>query len=113
MTAHPPVRIAWTTTATAAEARSLAAHLLGTGAACVHLDPPMIALYIWDGTLREDTETRIWVKYHPSLESALQKTLSEHHPYRVPQWIALDASDALPRYAEWVGAAMEARRAQR
>lgn len=109
LTDHPPIRIAWTTTATATEARSLAAHLLGAGAACVHLDPPMRALYHWEGTLHEDTETRLWVKYHPSLESTLREVLSAHHPYRVPQWIALDATAALPAYAAWVSAAMEAR----
>ncbi|MEJ6020775.1 divalent-cation tolerance protein CutA [Ramlibacter sp. PS4R-6] len=70
-------------------------------AACVQLDAIAASVYRWEGKVCEDAETRLTIKTLPARADALRAFLDEHHPYDVPQFVALPcrASDA---YGEWV-----------
>ena len=85
------------TTATAL-ARALVEQRL---AACVQVDAGVTSLYRWKGELCEDREARLVIKTAPDREAALRGFLAEHHPYELPQFVAM-AVPASADYAEWV-----------
>ncbi len=72
-------------------------------AACVQIDPEITSFYRWKGELCEDREARLVVKTAPAREAALRAFLAEHHPYELPQFVAVTAA-ASPEYARWVRA---------
>jgi periplasmic divalent cation tolerance protein len=70
-------------------------------AACVQIDPDVTSLYRWKGELCEDREARLVIKTLPGREDALRAFLAEHHPYQLPQFVAMTAA-ASADYARWV-----------
>lgn len=72
-------------------------------AACVQIDPEVISLYRWKGQVCEDREARLVIKTAPGREAQLQAFLAEHHPYELPQFVAM-AVPASAEYAQWVRA---------
>lgn len=70
-------------------------------AACVQIDREVTSLYRWKGDLCEDREARLVIKTMPDREAALRAFLAEHHPYELPQFVAIAAA-ASAEYAQWV-----------
>lgn len=70
-------------------------------AACVQIDREVTSLYRWKGDLCEDREARLVIKTTPARETALRAFLAEHHPYELPQFVAMTAA-ASAEYAQWV-----------
>lgn len=70
-------------------------------AACVQVDPDVTSFYRWKGELCEDREARLVIKTAPGREAALRAFLAEHHPYELPQFVAM-AVPASAEYAQWV-----------
>ena len=92
-----------TTVGSLADARQLARGLVERRlAACVQLDEGVRSFYRWDGKLCDEGEVRLTIKTLPACESALLAFFAEHHPYDVPQFLAVTmrASEA---YAQWAG----------
>jgi len=93
-----------TTVDSLSAAQALARELLDRRlAACVQLDDGLLSLYRWKGQLREEREVRLVIKSLPECEAALLALFAKHHPYEVPQFVAvrMRASQA---YASWVAA---------
>lgn len=84
--------------AAAALARSILEHRL---AACVQIDPEVTSFYRWKGQLCEEQEARLVIKTAPGQEAALRAFLAEHHPYELPQFVAVSVP-ASADYAQWV-----------
>lgn len=55
----------------------------------------------WEGEQREQTELRLTIKTVPDRTAAVQALFAEHHPYEVPQFLAV-GMDASAAYAAWV-----------
>ncbi|HEY0883920.1 MAG TPA: divalent-cation tolerance protein CutA [Ramlibacter sp.] len=70
-------------------------------AACVQIDREVTSLYRWKGDLCEDREARLVIKTMPERGAALRAFLAEHHPYELPQFVAMTAA-ASAEYAQWV-----------
>lgn len=70
-------------------------------AACVQIDREVISLYRWKGDVCEDREARLVIKTAPAREAALRAFLAEHHPYELPQFVAMTVA-ASAEYARWV-----------
>lgn len=70
-------------------------------AACVQIDREVTSLYHWKGDLCEDREARLVIKTMPAREAALRAFLAEHHPYELPQFVAMTVA-ASAEYAQWV-----------
>lgn len=99
---EPDILSVTTTVGTAEDAQRLARRLVEARlAACVQVEPPMRSTYRWEGRICEEEEIRLVIKTLPERASAVQAFLAQHHPYRVPQYLAqrLHASAA---YADWV-----------
>jgi periplasmic divalent cation tolerance protein len=91
-----------TTVATRAAAEALAQLILHRKlAACVQIDAAVTSLYRWQGTLCHEPELRLVIKTLPGCERALQVLFAEHHPYELPQFVAV-LGRASPDYARWV-----------
>lgn len=70
-------------------------------AACVQLEPITVSVYRWEGRLCEEPEVRLTLKTTPARAAALQSFFGEHHPYDVPQFVALPCR-ASAGYGQWV-----------
>jgi periplasmic divalent cation tolerance protein len=83
-------------------AQALARKLLDARlAACVQLDQGVHSLFHWKGQLCEEAEVRLVIKTVPGREAALQAAFAEHHPYELPQFLAV-RMHASQGYGEWV-----------
>ena len=97
-----------TTAASMEDARRLAVAIVQARlAACVQLDAIAASFYRWDGKLCDEAEVRLTIKTLPALREALQAFFAEHHPYDLPQFVAVTAG-ASKAYADWVRAEVRA-----
>jgi periplasmic divalent cation tolerance protein len=91
-----------TTVASAQAAQTLAREILAQRlAACVQLEHGLTSLYRWKGEFCEDPEVRLVIKTLPDCEAAMQALFAEHHPYELPQFLAVRMR-ASAAYFEWV-----------
>jgi periplasmic divalent cation tolerance protein len=71
-------------------------------AACVNIVPGVRSVYSWQGSLNEDAEVQLLIKTRPELFDALERWLREHHPYEVPEIIALPVTTCSAPYLAWL-----------
>lgn len=91
-----------TTIGSRGAAQALAREILAQRlAACVQLEDGLHSLYRWKGQLCEEPEVRMVIKTLPACEAALLSLFARHHPYEVPQFLAVRMS-ASPAYGEWL-----------
>ena len=96
--------IVLTTMPDRAQAEALAGRLLEQKlAACINLLPPMTSMYTWQGRVEKEDEHLMLIKTRTSRYEDLAVTVREHHPYEVPELIAVDIVAGLPEYLDWVG----------
>jgi periplasmic divalent cation tolerance protein len=99
-----PVLSVTTTVGSLNAARVLARRILDERlAACVQLDDGVTSLYRWQGELHDEREVRLVIKTLPACEDALRALFAKHHPYQLPQFLAI-AMRASRAYGEWVRA---------
>ena len=97
-----------TTVGSAAAAQALAREILAQRlAACVQIDQGIASLYRWQGELVEEPEVRLVIKTLPGCEAALQALFARHHPYELPQFLAVPMR-ASPAYGDWARAETQA-----
>ena len=91
-----------TTVGSRSDADTLARLLLQRRlAACVQVEEGLTSFYRWQGKDCADAEVRLTIKTLPGCREALHAFLGEHHPYDVPQFLAL-TMQASDEYFEWV-----------
>ena len=73
-------------------------------AACVNILPRAQSVYCWQGTVESATEIPLFIKSTAANYPALEKIIRQHHPYDVPEIIALPVAYGLPAYLNWVAA---------
>lgn len=84
-------------------ARSLARVLVESRlAACVNLMPGVQSIYHWQGAIEQANEVTLLIKTTRSHYAQLQQAIISHHPYEVPEVIAMPVSDGHPAYLRWV-----------
>ncbi len=93
----------FTTVDDPARARELAqglidAHLAG----CVQILGPMESTYWWQGKRETAREYLLLIKTRSDLYPQLEAWLKEHHPYDVPEILAVPVSAGLPAYLQWL-----------
>jgi len=75
-------------------------------AACINIVPGVKSIYHWQGNVESAEESLMLIKTHKQKLSSLQNTITAMHPYEVPEIIALDISEGLPKYLEWISSSM-------
>jgi len=84
-------------------ARRLACGLVEQGlAACVNILPEIRSIYRWQGETRDDAETLLIAKTTGRAYGRLENWLREHHPYEVPEVLALPVQAGASDYLDWV-----------
>ena len=97
------VQIALTTVDREDTAQALAQGLVAQRlAACVQIEA-IQSVYRWDGAVQSEREWRLLIKTTAPQAPAVQRFLSEHHPYQLPAWVTWPAV-ASPAFAQWVQA---------
>jgi periplasmic divalent cation tolerance protein len=71
-------------------------------AACVNILAECQSVYHWKGTLESAVEVPLLIKTRASMYSAVEQFIVKHHPYEVPEVIAVPITAGLPAYLQWV-----------
>lgn len=86
-----------------ATAERIAAALLDAQLiACANVYPPMSSHYVWEGSLRSETEVPLILKTRTSLWTEVEASVLELHPYDVPPLIGDVMDFATADFAAWV-----------
>jgi periplasmic divalent cation tolerance protein len=70
--------------------------------ACGTILPGARSIYRWRGAVRDEDEVVVLLKTMAARWDALREAVRRHHPYDVPELLALPASSWLDAYAGWV-----------
>ncbi|WP_303902489.1 divalent-cation tolerance protein CutA [Thiohalomonas denitrificans] len=96
-------RLVITTCPDQSSADDLAAYLVEHRfAACVNVIPGMRSYYQWKGKVCNDTEFVLLIKTRTDRYPRLEEAIVEHHPYELPEVIALPIEAGLGGYLRWI-----------
>lgn len=86
-----------------ASAETLAALLVdGRLAACVNILAPARSVYRWAGRVEHAEEVPLLIKTTEARYAALETAIRGHHPYELPEIVAVPVTLGLPAYLAWV-----------
>ncbi|MDQ0141520.1 periplasmic divalent cation tolerance protein [Cupriavidus necator] len=83
-------------------ARLSQAVLQARAAACVNRLAPVESEYWWQGKLERAQEWPLLIKTTRARYTALEAVIRQHHPYDVPELLALSVAAGYGPYLEWV-----------
>tara|TARA_Y100000034_G_scaffold83927_1_gene100530 strand:- start:264 stop:584 length:321 start_codon:yes stop_codon:yes gene_type:complete len=96
-------KIVLTTCETKHDARKLAAILVEKKlAACVNILPEVESVYVWQGKVEQQTESKLFIKTNVQHLEELMACIKCHHSYDVPEIQVLDVSTGNPDYFNWI-----------
>jgi len=75
-------------------------------AACVNILPKVRSIYHWEGNIESANESLLLIKTHADKFDSLQNTITNIHPYEVPEIISLDINKGLPSYLSWLSSSI-------
>jgi len=73
-------------------------------AACVNILGEASSVYRWQGGIETASEVPVLIKTRSGLYPEVEATISEAHPYELPEIIAVPVVLGLPAYLDWVTA---------
>ncbi|MBC7127346.1 MAG: divalent-cation tolerance protein CutA [Candidatus Methanosuratincola petrocarbonis] len=76
-------------------------------AACVNILPSMRSVYRWKDRVEESTEFMLIVKTEQRVFEKMKKRVLELHSYELPEIIALNVSEGLESYLDWISSNVE------
>jgi periplasmic divalent cation tolerance protein len=98
-----PLLIVITTLPDREQARTLARQVVEARlAACVQVGTPVESFYRWQGAVEPAYETPLLFKTVPARYADLESFLQQHHPYALPEIIALNDVHGSSAYLDWV-----------
>jgi len=71
-------------------------------AACVHVCPAGRSIYRWQGKLEESVEYTLLIKTTEERWPEIEVTLSQHHPYQLPELIGIPLGTGSEPYLRWL-----------
>jgi len=80
-------------------------------AACVNVLAECTSVYRWKEAIETASETPMLIKTRAALFAEVKAFIIEHHPYEVPEVIALSVGDGSSAYLEWLVAQTQPRAA--
>jgi len=85
------------------------AHILiaEQAAACVNILAECSSIYCWQGKVEITNETPLLIKSTRAAYLRVEKIILAHHPYELPEIIAVSIVSGLPAYLDWVGQASQ------
>jgi len=73
-------------------------------AACITIFPGVRSVYRWQGVIERAGEVPLLIKTAADRFDALCTAIRAHHPYELPEIVAVDIATGLPEYLAWVHA---------
>jgi periplasmic divalent cation tolerance protein len=73
-------------------------------AACVNVMAECVSVYRWNGAVETAAEVPVLIKTRTELYSDVEAFIRAHHPYELPEVIALPVQSGLASYLAWVTA---------
>jgi periplasmic divalent cation tolerance protein len=102
-------RVVLTTAPDEAVGARLARGIVDAGlAACVNRVSALVSTYRWQGRVEEESEVLLVVKTRVNQLERLAGWLREHHPYDVPECVALEPAAVEAAYAAWLRSSLGA-----
>ena len=84
-------------------ARRVANALIETrAAACVNMLAECNSVYCWQGKIESVSEVPLLIKTTRNAYPRLEAVICAHHPYELPEIIAVSVDAGLPGYLQWV-----------
>ncbi len=74
----------------------------GGYAACVNIVPGVESVYRWKGKIRRSGEMLLIIKTSQKKWKSLKQFIADHHPYDLPECIALPITAGLKEYLSWL-----------
>lgn len=71
-------------------------------AACVNIVPGLRSIYLWEAAIQDDAEVLLMIKSKASRIDAITQCIRQHHPYELPEVIAVPIVAGLDAYLDWV-----------
>jgi periplasmic divalent cation tolerance protein len=71
-------------------------------AACVNILAECSSVYRWQGKVETASEIPLLIKTTRAAYPRLEATIRAHHPYELPEIVAVPVSNGLPAYLQWV-----------
>jgi periplasmic divalent cation tolerance protein len=100
---EPTALLVVTTLGSEQEARTLVRKLVESRlVACGTLLGGARSIYRWEGEITEEPEVVVLLKTDASKWEALAAAVREHHPYEVPELLALPVDRGLDLYLSWL-----------
>ncbi|MFA6314079.1 MAG: divalent-cation tolerance protein CutA [Sterolibacterium sp.] len=78
-------------------------------AACVNILAPCKSVYRWREEIEEASEVPLLIKSTSERYGELETAIRNHHPYELPEILAVSAERGLPEYLNWVAAETSSR----
>ena len=75
-------------------------------AACVNVLPGLTSVYRWQGAIQHDSEVLLLAKSRADRYPQLESALVEHHPYELPEVVAVSLTQGLEGYLAWLDRAL-------
>ena len=60
------------------------------------------SIYEWEGNIVKDGEVLLLIKTRADRFDALKAEIVKHHPYELPEIIAVAVDTGLPAYLRWI-----------
>lgn len=73
-------------------------------AACVNILSPCRSVYRWQGAIEHASEVPLLIKTTAARYAALETAIRTHHPYELPEIVAVSLVRGLPAYLDWMAA---------
>ena len=71
-------------------------------AACVNILPGLSSIYLWQGQIESAQEHLLLIKANKDRYQAIETSIKIHHPYELPEIIAVPIENGLPEYLHWI-----------
>jgi len=71
-------------------------------AACVNILPRSQSIYRWQGKIETASEVPLFIKTVAARYASVEAAIRLHHPYEVPEIVALPIAQGLPAYLDWL-----------
>jgi periplasmic divalent cation tolerance protein len=71
-------------------------------AACVNILNACTSIYRWQGAVETADEVPLLIKTRAGLFEAVERLIRQHHPYELPEILAVGVDAGSADYVEWV-----------
>ncbi len=78
-------------------------------AACVNIVPGITSIYKWKDQIDSAQEHLLLIKSNRGNYPMLETAIKGHHPYELPEIIAIPIVNGLPEYLNWIDSCLSSK----